>query len=260
MTFEQLLVEQNGELLRVTINRPGKRNALSRGLLDELRTVFTVYANRTDIKLAVLSGAGDKCFSAGGDLYDLANVRSAEQTKAMSHGARDALSAVRDFPTPVIAALNGDALGGGAELALSCDFIVARQDIRIGFIQGRMNIGTAWGGGIRLMERLGPTMALRLLARSELVAATEAKAIGLIDVMAENEDSLQDTVDAFVAPMLNQVPQVMRAFKALRLGYGRTLSLPELEKLETDHLVSTWTHDDHWAAVSKVLTGIETKR
>ncbi len=255
---EHLLIDAQDSLLRVTIDRPEKRNALSRAVLDELADVFSEHAENRKWKAVLLTGAGDKSFAAGGDLRDLALVRSEEQANTMSREARRALDAVSRFPVPVIAALNGDALGGGAELAVACDFIIALPSSRIGFIQGKLNISTAWGGGIRLLRRLPPPLALRLLARSELLEAHQAQQIGLIDRVADDGQSLEQCIEQFTHPLLAQAPQVLRAFKALALGHADGLPTPELAEIETRHLVATWTHDDHWAAADKILNARKT--
>ncbi len=250
---DHLLFDAQGPLLRITINRPEKRNALSRAVLQELAEAFTQQAANHEWKLIILSGAGDKNFAAGGDLRDLSQVRSEQQAADMSHQARRTLDAISRFPVPVVAALNGDALGGGAELAVACDFIVAPSTSRIGFIQGKLNIATAWGGGSRLMQRVGATTALRLLARSELLQADAACQLGLIDAVAEPGESLEACLHTFTSPMLGQATQVLRAFKALALGQHQGLTATEMRELETHHLVTTWTHPDHWAAADKIL-------
>src|SRR5512139_3850350 len=120
-------------VLRVTINRAEKRNALSREVLRELRAVFETHARQDDLKLAIVAGAGELAFSSGGDLDDLGQVRDEEAAVAFAADATAALDAVRLFPVPTIAALNGIALGGGAELALACDMRIAAAHARIGF-------------------------------------------------------------------------------------------------------------------------------
>jgi enoyl-CoA hydratase len=188
--------------------------------------------------------AGDRSFAAGGDIKELAGLRTLAEATKMAEDAKRALAAVRDMPVPVVAVLNGDALGGGAELALACDFRVAAAHARIGFIQGRLNISTGWGGGIDLVRRVGPSVALRLMARAELLSAAEALRTGLVDEVAGDGEGLDETVQRFVAPMLVQSPQVLRAFKAV----VRTGS-PEVE---TRLFAETWIHDDHWSAVAKL--------
>lgn len=247
------VVEAAGGVLDVTINRPEKRNALSRPLLGELKRVFSKFAGTDGLRVAVLRGAGDKNFAAGGDLRDLAQVRTREETRRMAEEAHDALDAIRGFPVPVVAALNGDALGGGAELALACDFRVAASHAHIGFIQGRLNIATAWGGGGDLMRLLGTARALRLLAAGELVDAAGARHLGLVDEAGAAGEPLQTLIDRFIAPFLQQAPQVLRGFKALAAAIRKGLPGAEIREIETRHLVETWVHPDHWQAADRIL-------
>lgn len=253
MPATHLIVDSNEHMLTVTINRPEKRNALSRTVLEELRQIFTTAAGHESLRVAVLRGAGEKSFAAGGDLRDLSTIRTRQGAATMANQAKVALNAIRDFPVPVVAALNGDALGGGAELAAACDFRVQAAHARVGFIQGRLNICTAWGGGIDLLQLVGPASGLRLLSRSELLDAPTALSIGLVDAAAKPGQELDELLQEFLAPMLRQAPQVMRAFKTLarQVRAGRPRS--ELEELETGLFSDAWVHDDHWAAADKLL-------
>ncbi|MFQ5935668.1 MAG: enoyl-CoA hydratase/isomerase family protein, partial [Acidiferrobacterales bacterium] len=235
-----VLTDRRGDVLHVLINRPQKRNALSRAVLAELSETFNAAAADADLRAAVLRGAGDKNFAAGGDLIDLSEVRTLAEATVMANEARAALDTIRRFPVPVVAALNGDALGGGAELAVACDFRILAAHARIGFIQGRLNISTAWGGGVDLADLVGPAAALRLLSRSDLVTGKEALSIGLADAVASAEEDVDDAVRAFLEPVVRQAPQVLRAFKSLaieaRLGHQHE----QLRALETRLFSHTW--------------------
>lgn len=242
-----------GGVLTATINRPEKRNALSRPLLAELRRVFTEFSRAPELRVAVLRGAGERSFAAGGDLRDLAAVRTPRATRRMAGQGRSALEAIRDFPVPVVAALNGDALGGGAELALACDFRIACAHARIGFIHGRLNIATAWGGGADLMRLVGPARALRLLVGAERLDARAAQAAGLLDEVGAPGEPLDALVERFIAPFLRQRPQVLRAFKALARAFRKGASAAALREIESRGLVGTWVHPDHWRAAEAVL-------
>jgi enoyl-CoA hydratase len=248
-----ILERREGDVLHVTLNRPAKRNALSRELLAGLLGLFTRHAEDAALRAVVLRGAGEKSFAAGGDLRDLASVRSHEDTVRMAQDAKRALNAIRAFPVPVLAALNGDAMGGGAELAMACDFRVAAAHARIGFVQGRLNISTAWGGGIDLMRRLDPTRGLGLLCRGEMLGGAAALAAGLFDAVAAPGQALDEALAEFLVPLRRQVPQVLRAFKALAHGVRMGLPRAELEALETRMFAAAWTHDDHWRAAEQVL-------
>jgi enoyl-CoA hydratase len=253
MNAPHLRVEAKDGVLRVCIDRPEKRNALSRDLLRSIAAAFSHHSGDESLKAAVLTGAGDKSFAAGGDLRDLAAINTLEGAAKMADDAKGALDEIRRFPVPVIAALNGDAMGGGAELAMACDFRVAAAHARIGFVQGRLNLSTAWGGGIDLMHLLGSAAALRLLCRSELLAPDEALALGVIDAVAAPAQPLDARVAEFLAPLHRQAPQVLRAFKGLAHGVRCGLSRAELDTLETRLFARTWVHDDHWAAAEKLL-------
>lgn len=250
---ELIKVAVSGARLDVAINRADKRNALSRPALAALRAAFAERACDESIKVAVLTGAGQRSFAAGGDLHDLATVRAVEDAEDMSRQARAALEAIRAFPVPVVAALNGDALGGGAELAVACDLRVAAAHAKIGFVQGRLAITTAWGGGIDLHALVGPSRALALLARSDLLTAQEAQVQGLVDAVAQPDEDLFAVLERMLAPMLRQARQVLVAFKALNRAVRTGAARDELERIETHYFARAWAHEDHWAAADAIL-------
>lgn len=249
---ESLLVESQPGWLRLVINRPEQRNALSLAVLDLLGSTLRAQAGRDDLHCVVLTASGDRCFAAGGDLKELDAVRSREDTRAMSRRARTALDAIRDFPVPVVAALNGHALGGGAELAMACDLRVATGHAELGFLQGQLNVTTAWGGGIDLLAELGPARGLALLAQARRVGAREAESLGLLQRVAGPEEALTSCVASFIAPLLERPVQVLRANKAL-VRAARRLLHAELSALEESGFVATWTHADHWSAAGRAL-------
>ena len=236
-------------VLRVTVERPEKRNPLSLGVLERLREVFSAAANRDDIRLAILTGAGDAAFASGGDLVELASLRSVEAARALSLHGKAALNAVRLFPVPVVARVNGLALGGGAELALACDMRFAAAHATIGLIHARLAISPSWGGSADLMRLLGTGVASRMLARAELLDAEAAHAIGLFDGVESGEGGFEAAFEAYVQPMLAPPPQVMRAIKAAALA-ARMPGLEAQHAVETDNFGITWSHEDHWAAVT----------
>ncbi len=251
MSDLQVVIE--GGVLRVTINRPAKRNALSRGLLKELGEVFAGAGSDPSLKAAVLRGSGELCFAAGGDLHELAAITTAQGAEAMAVEVKASFDNIRRFPLPVIAALNGDAMGGGAELALACDMRIAASHARIGFLQGRINLTTAWGGGVDLMRLVGPSVALQLLCQAEMIPAQKAAALGLINRVAEDGQTLDALESDFLTPILSQAPHVLRAFKALAYAARCGLSIGELNELETRLFAPAWIHEDHLRAVEKLF-------
>ena len=239
-------------LLRVTINRPEKRNPLSRAVLARLREVFEAHRDQ-ELSLALLAGAGERSFAAGGDLRDLEQVRTPDEARELYDLGNGALQAIRDFPVPVVAALNGLAIGGGAELASACDVRIAASHARIGFVQGTLNIPPAWGGGSDLVAILGPARALELLCSARVLSALEAQAMGLVQAVAAEGEPFADFVERYLAPWRKQRPQVMRAFKwqaaAGKLGLPRAQIVPR----DRDLFAHAWCHAEHWAAAANIL-------
>lgn len=252
-----VVAERVGGLLQVTIDRAEKRNALSSETLEAIGRAFLAAAEDDGMTLAILTAAGSRAFAAGGDLRQLQALQSAEQIDRFTRAARASLDAIRRFPVPVVAALNGDALGGGGELAMACDIRVAASHARIGFVQGKLALSTAWGGGIDLMRLLGSARALELLATGRLVGASEALALGLVNAVApEGADHIAAFARRWCEPCLAQSPQVMRAFKAQALAERLGVSREERERLEHEHFVANWLHADHWRAADTMIAGL----
>ena len=253
VSSNQLLVTSRESVLELTINRPEKRNALSLRLLDELGATLATHAMDADLKCAVITAAGDRCFAAGGDLTELDTIRSRVEAEAMSRRGRHALDRIRDFPLPVVGALNGLALGGGAELAMACDMRVAAAHAAIGFLHAQLNLTTAWGGGIDLVAAVGSQRALELLLSARRIAAPEAHEIGLVDRVCPPEQPLAECVQEFLQQLLIRSHGVLRGFKALVAARRRSLH-EQLAAVEQAHFVDTWTDADHWAAVERAVS------
>jgi len=153
----------------------------------------------------------------------------------------------------VVAALNGIAIGGGAELAVACDLRIAATHAKIGFVQGTLNISTAWGGGNDLVALVGPARGLRLMTEAAVLGAREAMAVGLVDAVADEGEDFAAFVDGVLAVWLKQKPQVMRAFKwqaaARKLGLVRG----DAEARDRELFAAAWCHDDHWSAARGIL-------
>lgn len=241
-------------VLRVTINRPAKRNALSREALRELRAVFQAHAAQADLRLAVLAGSGELAFCAGGDLVELAAVREPDEIDAFAAEGTATLDAIRTLPVPTVAALNGVALGGGAELALACDLRIAAPHARIGFTHARLNVSTAWGGGTDLMRTAGAAPGLELLATGRILSADEACAAGLVHHVAPRTGAFVEFTERFVEAIAERPPHVLRAFKSLALAARLGASWGELRAAEAEHFARTWADAAHWAAAERWTT------
>lgn len=253
MSDQHLLVSLQDGVLTLTINRPDKRNALSLALLDDLAATLQAHGNDTGLRAAIITAAGDRCFAAGGDLTELDAVRTEADAAAMSRRGRAALDAVREFPLPVIGGLNGLALGGGAELAMACDVRVASHNAEIGFLQGQLNVTTAWGGGIDLCLAVGTHRALELLASARRISAVEARELGLVNYVCQADMNLDAGVAEFLRPWLLRSPGVLRGFKSITKATRLKLHAA-LATVEEAELATTWVHQDHWDAVAAAAT------
>ncbi|MBP0639610.1 enoyl-CoA hydratase/isomerase family protein [Cupriavidus sp. AcVe19-6a] len=248
-----LVEERAGGALWLTIHRAHKHNALARPVLAALAEALAEATARDDLRCVVLTGEGDRYFAAGGDLLDLSTVRDSAATIEMSDQARAALDVVRACPLPVIAYLNGDAIGGGAELALACDMRMQAAHARIGFIQARLAITSAWGGGPDLCRTIGGARAMRMMSRCELIDAQRALECGLADaVIADRRDG--NDVRDFLEPLLACSPQVLRGIKAQVSAWRTGESYKAARTIEQQHLLKTWLHEDHWRASDKFLS------
>ena len=250
LSDDTLLVEVNHGVLTLTINRPEKRNALRMDMLDALGAALADHAQDETLKVAVITASGEQCFASGGDLKELDAIRSTDQAEAMSKRGRRALDQVRNFPVPVIAALNGLALGGGAELAMACDLRIAAANAEIGFLQGQLGVTTAWGGGIDLVAAVGNQRALNLFISAQRLTAEEAFKIGLFDQICAADENLDTCLSAFIQPYLARSRQVLTGFKALTTGHRQTTH-KHLSSIEQKHFVTSWTSAEHWTAVEQ---------
>ncbi|MCC2595816.1 enoyl-CoA hydratase/isomerase family protein [Pusillimonas sp. MFBS29] len=253
-TSENILIKNHGNgRIDLTINRADKHNALSRCVLADLAQAVTAQAQYPQTLFVVIQGAGNRYFAAGGDLVDLSSVRSPEATKLMSDEARAALDTIRNCEVPVIACLNGDAIGGGAELSLACDMRVMTSTARIGYIHARLAITPAWGGGTDLCNLIGSARALRMMTRGEMIPADLALQWGLADAVLNDGIDGQDMQD-FLAPLQQRSGTIMRCLKRQTVAARQGYSYAERREAEQQHLIETWTHEDHWNVADHILS------
>ncbi len=183
-------------------------------------------------------------------------VRSREHAVNMFRLGNNALSAIRQFPVPVLAAINGFAYGGGVELALACDRRIASDKASIGLLQGRMNIPSVWGGGIDLCRILGPDRALQLLSDAERMSASQALKVGLVDSVASSDETFVEAIARNIDPILKQSTHVLRDHKALTSAV-KMQDRAALDDLATARALESWLHEDHWIASASALASFD---
>jgi enoyl-CoA hydratase len=180
MTFENLLFELKGSIAYVAINRPKVLNALNSATMGELRSVFTQLKQDRNIRAVILTGAGEKSFVAGADIGELQKNNPVEAKEYTQRG-QAVLDLIENLGKPVIACINGFALGGGCELAMACSMRLASENARLGQPEVKLGIIPGYGGSQRLPRLVGKGIALQLLLTGEMITAQEAHRIGLVN-------------------------------------------------------------------------------
>jgi enoyl-CoA hydratase/carnithine racemase len=227
-----------------TIDRPEAKNALDHATLDALVDAVQVAKGDRDVRAAILTGAGH-AFVSGGDLRELRDKDTPQDAERFSDLGWELCRAISELPFPVIAALPGPAIGGGAELALACDLRVCDMRAKISFKQVRMGVTTAWGTVPRLIALVGASTAARLLFTAYEMSATEAKLVRLVDEVVEN-GLARTTALAWATDIAQGSPKAIADMK--RLVVHATFAEQHRE-LERQLFVDTWSGPDHREAV-----------
>jgi enoyl-CoA hydratase/carnithine racemase len=206
-------VEREGHLLVVTLDRPAVRNALHRAATDELDQVWTMFESDPDLRVAILTGAGDAAFSAGYDMKEAGPPSKGTEYVAQRHPrGLGALTLRYDMTKPLIAAVNGFALGGGLELALACDIIVAADHAELGFPEPRVGRMALEGGMHRLARSIPLKSAMGLLLTGRRITAQEAYRIGLVNEVVPRAE-LMSAARRWAAQILECAPLSVQATK-----------------------------------------------
>lgn len=230
MTFENLLVEREGGVAVVTINRPKVLNALNSRTIDELEEVMRECQSDAAVRAIVLTGAGEKSFVAGADINELAALSPADGQR---HGRRGqtVFDLIEQLGKPVIAAINGFALGGGCELAMACTVRLAADTARFGQPEINLGIIPGYAGTQRLARLVGKGRALELLLTGDMVSAQRAYEIGLVNKVVPAADLLKEA-KALAAALAQKAPVAVR-YIIEAVHHGLDMPLPAAQALET---------------------------
>jgi enoyl-CoA hydratase len=217
MQHETLLYEVSHHVATITLNRPKVMNALNAEVFDELEEIFTDMDRNQAVRAILITGAGEKAFAAGADINELAKT-TATTGEQMARRGQAVLSLIESCGRPVIALINGFALGGGCELALACTLRLASATARLGQPEIKLGIIPGYGGTQRLPRLIGQSRALKLILTGELIGAEEALRIGLVDEVVPAEELLARG-QALAAQIAGAAPlAVTGALEAVRRG------------------------------------------
>ncbi|HSE48969.1 MAG TPA: enoyl-CoA hydratase-related protein [Terriglobales bacterium] len=226
MNFQTLKFEKKNSIAYVTVNRPDKLNALNMQVMTDLRDAFTDIRDDAEVRVAILTGAGEKAFVAGADIGEL-NKQDPVSAKAYTHKGQAVLDLIENLGKPVIACINGFALGGGCELSMACTFRLASENAKLGQPEVKLGIMAGYGGTQRLPRLVGRGLAMQLLLSGEMIGAQEAHRIGLVNEV---------TAPAELLPRAEAIAQKIIANAPLAVQYtmeavNKGLDMPLAEGL-----------------------------
>ena len=207
-TLENVLYEKKGPIAYVTLNRPKVLNALNQRTWQDLRAAFEDARDDPDVRGAILTGAGDKAFIAGADIGELSRVTAVEAEESSTFG-QGVLNLIENLGKPVVAAINGFALGGGCETAMACTIRLATESARFGQPEVKLGLLPGGGGTQRLPRLVGKGRALQLILSGEMISAQEAYRIGLVNEVVPAAD-LIPRAEAILKQIFANAPLAVR--------------------------------------------------
>jgi enoyl-CoA hydratase len=190
--YTALLLATENNICTITINRPDKLNALNKTVFDELNKALDEVAQTDSIRSVIITGAGPKAFVAGADISEFGGLNKTD-AMALAKRGQDTFARIENSSKPIVAAVNGFALGGGCELAMSCHFRVASENAKFGQPEVNLGLIPGYGGTQRLVQLVGKGKAMELLMAASLIDANEAKQLGLVNYVTSPETLLEHT-------------------------------------------------------------------
>ena len=217
--MENILIEKQDNLALVTINRPTKLNALNKATIEELHTAFDELNQNNQTKVIILTGSGEKAFVAGADISEFAHFSVTEGEQLAAKGQELLFDFVQNLQTPVIAAVNGFALGGGLELAMSCHFRIASTNAKMGLPEVTLGVIPGYGGTQRLAQLIGKGRAMELIMTANMIDAETAKTYGLVNHVVPQEELIDLAKSIATKISNNSSVAIAKAIDAINANY-----------------------------------------
>ncbi len=219
MNFENIIVTIENGIGQITINRPLKLNALNVATIQELHTAFESCDENSEVRVIIITGEGDKAFVAGADISEFAGFSVQEGAQLAAQGQELLFDFVENLKTPVIAAVNGFALGGGLELAMACHFRIASDTAKMGLPEVSLGVIPGYGGTQRLPQLIGKGRAMELIMTAGMITAEEAFRAGLVNHVVPQATLLDFTKGIAAKIMRNSPFAIGRAIKAINANF-----------------------------------------
>jgi enoyl-CoA hydratase/3-hydroxyacyl-CoA dehydrogenase len=229
--YESIIVKKEEAIGWITLNRPHRLNTLTTEMIDEMHTALNSFEADKEIRCIVITGAGDKAFSAGADVTAFTGLTPSTAAEAAAKG-QALFTRLEKIGKPVIASLNGYALGGGLEMASACDFRIASESAELGQPETNLGLIPGWGGTQRLVRLIGLAKAKEMIMLAERISAEEAAKIGLINKVVPRAKLLEETVE--LARKLADGPPVALGLAKETLNFGTQVPLDIGLKLEAE--------------------------
>ncbi len=220
MDYQNIYIEEEGNIATITIDRPKKLNALNRQTIKELHEAFKELEEDKEIKVIIITGSGEKAFVAGADISEFAHFTTAQGGQLAAEGQESLFDHVQNLSTPVIAAVNGFALGGGLELAMACHFRVASHNAKMGLPEVSLGVIPGYGGTQRLPQLVGKGRAMEMIMTAGMVTAAQALSYGLVNYTVEQEELMPLCLKLAGKIINNSSVAIAQAIKAVNAGYN----------------------------------------
>jgi len=219
MNFENILVENNEGILQITINRPTKLNALNKATIEELHLAFKDANEDEDVKVIILTGSGEKAFVAGADISEFSDFSTEEGKELAAEGQAKLFDFVANFSKPVIAAVNGFALGGGLELAMAAHFRIASDNAKMGLPEVSLGVIPGYGGTQRLPQLVGKGRAMEMIMTAGMIDANQALQYNLVNHVVAQEELIGFAEKLAGKIMRNSLVAISSAIKAVNANF-----------------------------------------
>lgn len=219
MSFENILVETKDNITTITINRPSKLNALNSATIQELHEAFEDADSDSDSKVIIITGSGEKAFVAGADISEFADFSVEEGEKLAARGQELLFDFVAELNTPVIAAVNGFALGGGLELAMAAHFRIASDNAKMGLPEVSLGVIPGYGGTQRLPQLVGKGRAMEMIMTAGMINADQALQYGLVNHVTSQEELIGFTRQIAAKVMKNSTVAIAAAIRSVNANY-----------------------------------------
>jgi enoyl-CoA hydratase len=219
MNYESILITTENNIATITINRPTKLNALNAATISDLHKAIKTLGKNNEIRVIILTGSGEKAFVAGADIAEFANFSIEEGAQLAAEGQEKLFDYIENLKTPVIAAINGFALGGGLELAMACHFRVASENAKMGLPEVSLGLIPGYGGTQRLPQLVGKGRAMEMIMTAGMFTAEDAYRAGLVNHVVPQAELLEFCTGIALRIMKNSPYAIGKAIKAVNANF-----------------------------------------